>query len=122
MTQQEKKQFKEGLFGYLPFGLKCVATATTVDSHHVDMDGFYKEVDFDADVELLSIDIIVDPLNDDQGLYDFVFEEPFTLNEFIPYLRGLFSITNEEKILVFGSEECDGRYCYKDYLYVGDGM
>lgn len=130
MTQQEKKQFKEGLFGYLPFGLKGVATVTIADPHHVDMDGFYKEVDFDADVELLSIDtdtddIQIEPLTDDQELYDFVCEEPFTLNEFIPYLRSLSSMTDEEQnelnVLVFGDEEGDGRYCYKDYLYVGDG-
>jgi hypothetical protein len=130
MTQEEKKQFKEGLFGYLPFGLKGVATATIADPHHVDMDGFYEEVDIDVDVELLSIDIDtediqVEPLTDNQELYDFLCEEPFTLNVFIPYLRSLSSMTYKEKrelnVLVFGSEEGDGRYCYNDYLYVGDG-
>jgi hypothetical protein len=130
MTQEEKKQFKEGLCGYLPFGVKGVVTATKVDPNNVDLDGFYAEVDIDVDVELMSInvdtdDIIVDPLTDDQELYDFVCEEPFTLNEFIPYLRGLSSMTKEEQkelnVLVFGDEEGDGRYCYKDYLYVGDG-
>ena len=106
MDEKDKKDLKTVLCIYLPYNLKGKVTATGVDTHHVDMEGFYSEVDFDVDVELDSINVdteelFVRAITDNEDLYEYIYETQsdgilWTIEEFIPYLRSWDSITEKE--------------------------
>lgn len=106
MNEKDKKDLKTALCIYLPYNLKGKVTATGVDTHHVDMEGFYAEVDFDVDVELDSINVDTEELfviaiTDNEDLYEYIYETQsdgilWTIEEFIPYLRSLDSMTEKE--------------------------
>ena len=113
---------------YLPFELKGVVNVEAVDTNYVDMDGFYGETWFDADVELIDInadtkEIYVISAEDNEDLADYIQicqtdGEPWTVDDFKPYLRPMSSMTEEEEreVRILWNEDFADRvslyHCY----------
>lgn len=94
------EEFLKDLAARLPYGVRGqvqieVSTGQySIESGHLEFD------DVDVDVELLSInvgneDIDVEPLDDKYS--DILVDYNYTVNDFIPYLRPLSSMTDEEE-------------------------
>ena len=130
MTQQDKDLLLRDLSARLTYGVRGKVKADTVVPHRYDIDGFPLETTFDVDVELQRIDvstgeIFVSTFDNDEALGTYIEEsqtegEPWTIEEFKPYLRPMSSMTEEErteynKFNDFGSANLR-RYEYKDFI------
>lgn len=128
MTQQEQNELKIALCGYLPYGVKGVVSATSVDPHHVDMDGFYAETEFDVDVELVSIntgndEIFVYALTDNEDLSEYIEESqtdghPWTIDDFTPYLRPIQGMSQSERIDFANTLSLKDKLDFIAYSYI----
>ena len=92
----------------LPYGLKG-EVSVEVSTNSFDMNGFRDSVDVDVVVELLGVNvdtkdievISCDPIEWHNGAFDYTMEGGgiyYTIDDFIPYLRPMSSMTEEECI------------------------
>lgn len=107
MTQEDKDLLLVDLCARLPYGVRGKVKAVTVVPNRYDMDGFPEETEFDVDVELQRIDvgnneIFVSTFDENEDLGDYIYDcqtmgVPWLIEDFIPYLRTMSSMTEKEK-------------------------
>jgi len=107
ITQEDKELLLKDLSARLPYGVRGKVKADTVVPNRYDIDGFPIETTFDVDVELQKIDIstgeiFVSTFDNNEALGTYIEEsqiegEPWTIEEFKPYLRPMSSMTEVEK-------------------------
>jgi hypothetical protein len=97
---------KIDLCGRLPYFVKGVVVVTATDTHHTDMNGFYEEVDIDANVELHGInmgnfEINVSGATGNSDFDDYIWESqddvPWKIEDFRPYLRPMLTMSEDEE-------------------------
>ena len=109
MEKSLKQLLLKDICARLLYGVRGKVKADTIVPHKYDTDGFPLETTFDVNVELQRIDISNDEVfvstfdnDEDLGIY---IEEcqiegtPWTVEEFIPYLRPMSSMTKEERLV-----------------------
>lgn len=105
--EQELFQF---LSECLPYGIKIEVEVWSEETQSSEMQAL--------PIYDINTDGYVKVLTDDESIQ-------IRIDQVQPYLRSLSSMTREEldelNVEVFGSDEGDGRYCYRDYVYAGDG-
>lgn len=106
MNKEDKELLLKDLSARLLYGVRGKVKADTVVPHEYDIDGFPLETTFDVDVKLQRIDasndeIFVSTFDNNEDLGDYIEEcqenTPWTIEGFIPYLRPMSSMTEEEK-------------------------
>ena len=98
MTQEDKEILLKDLCSRLPYGLKGQVQIQCSDGTYDVNSGHLEYTNVDVDVELFGIqeqEITVYPI--DSKYNDVISDYSYTYDEFMPYLRPLTSMTEEEK-------------------------
>lgn len=126
IKDEDLELLKIDLCGRLPYFVKGIVVVTATDTHRTDMNGFYEEVDIDANVELHGInmgnfEINVSGATGNSDFDDYIWESqddvPWQIEDFKPYLRPLSSMTEEEKTELL-ELMCDGTDIQRIDFYV----
>ena len=98
MTQEDKELLLKDLSARLPYGLKGTVEIEVSTGEYSIESGHLLFIEKEIDVELLGInketeEIEVCPLNDNIDISEY----DYTIDDFIPYLRPMSSMTEEER-------------------------
>lgn len=106
IKDEDLELLKIDLCGRLPYFVKGVVVVTATDTHRTDMNGFYEEVDIDANVELYGInmgnfEINVSGATGNSDFDDHIWESqddtPWRIEDFRPYLRPILTMSEDEE-------------------------